>query len=213
VDQHGPCCHVDVEVVIAGDGQVPHPAGGIGGSVTAEDADFSAAAGAQEIAGGQGVGVCPAAGGLVPEPVMAGGLDDRGPAVDLDRQVIQVVVVLEDDGLDGLGLRLARFRIRGEHFVAGFQLADQDRGPGGEQDLRGRREAVITARVDRVPVGGVGAGVFCGKAQESDSPLRSLAPFHLMRVVRSRSSRSSRWSQASSSVWKNCSPLRSPRSQ
>lgn len=81
MDEDGGGGYVDVKVVVAGDGEIRHPPGGIGGSVTADDADLGAAGGAQEIAGAERVGECPAAGGLVPEPVVGGGLDDRGPAV------------------------------------------------------------------------------------------------------------------------------------
>ena len=124
------------------------------------------AGGAQQVAGGKGVGVGPGAGGLVPEPVTGRGLDDRGPAVNFDSQVIQGDVMLEDDGPDGLGLRLPGLDVGGEDLVAGLELADRDGRTGGEQDFRGRREAVITARVDVVPVragvGEVAAGVLCG---------------------------------------------------
>jgi hypothetical protein len=77
--------------------------------------------------------------------------------------------VLDDDGLHGLGMRLPGLHICGQDLVAGFQLADRDGGAGGQQDLRAGAEAVITARVDVIPVspgvGEVAAGVFCGKDQ------------------------------------------------
>jgi hypothetical protein len=95
------------------------------------------------------------------------GLDDRHPAVDADGQVIQVGIVLEDDGLDGLCLGLAGLDVGGLDLVAGFELADGDGGTGGEQDPGGRGEAVITARVDGIAcvrIGAVvGGGFFCGK--------------------------------------------------
>ncbi|MFY9888588.1 MAG: hypothetical protein WAK71_09790 [Streptosporangiaceae bacterium] len=76
--------------------------------------------------------------------------------------------MLDDDGLHSLGLRLACLGVGRQDLVAGFELADGDSGAGGEQDLRGRGEAVITASVDGIAVGGIavggiGAGVFCGK--------------------------------------------------
>jgi hypothetical protein len=75
--------------------------------------------------------------------------------------------VLDDDRLHRLGLRLARLGVGRQDLVAGLELADRDRGAGGEQDLGSRAEAVIAAGVDVVPVssgvGEVAAGVFCGK--------------------------------------------------
>jgi hypothetical protein len=45
-------------------------------------------------------GACldPAAGGGVPERVVAGGADDRGPGPDADLQVVQVGVLVDQDG-------------------------------------------------------------------------------------------------------------------
>src|SRR6266550_6474566 len=70
----------DVEVVVAGDGEVPHPAGPVPGGVAAEGGGGAACGGAQAGAVLQGGGLDPAVGGGVPERVVAGGVDDRGAA-------------------------------------------------------------------------------------------------------------------------------------
>src|SRR5712691_1710505 len=63
----------DVEVVVAGDGEVPHPAGPVPGGVAAKHSGGAADGGAQAGAVFQGGGLDPAAGGGVPERVVAGG--------------------------------------------------------------------------------------------------------------------------------------------
>ena len=83
----------DVEVVVAGDGEVPHPAGPVAGRVAAGDGGGAACGGAQAGAVAEGAGLDPAVGGGVPERVVAGGVDDRGPAVGADGQVVPVGVV------------------------------------------------------------------------------------------------------------------------
>lgn len=156
-------CYLHVEVVAVLDGEVPHPAGGVRGRVSSEDPNESAVGRAQLVPRGERVGVCPAAGGLVPEPVVGGGLDDRDLAArGLDYQVVQVRVVVEEDGGDRLGLGFAGLGVGGEDLVAGRELADGDCCAGGEQDLRADGEAVAVG-CDGISVR-VGCAVFCGKA-------------------------------------------------
>lgn len=52
-----------------------------------------------------------------------GGVDHRGAIPGLDAQVVQVGVVVDEDGGDGLGLGLACLDIGGEDLVAGLELA------------------------------------------------------------------------------------------
>src|SRR5581483_4548169 len=80
----------DVEVVVAGDGEVPHPSGGMAGCPAADDGDMVTGRGAEVVAGVQAGGTGPAAGGGVPERVVAGGADDGGPGSGPDLQVVQV---------------------------------------------------------------------------------------------------------------------------
>src|ERR1039457_1422608 len=64
---------VDVEVVVGGDSEVPHPAGTLAGSVAARDNSGCAAGGAEVVAGVEVSGFHPLAGGGVPEQVAGGG--------------------------------------------------------------------------------------------------------------------------------------------
>jgi hypothetical protein len=74
---------------------------------------------------------------------LPGGVDDLRPADRLDGEVVQVGVVVDQDG-DGLGLGLACLDIGGQDVVAWLELADRDGGTGGEQD-RGGGEALPAA--------------------------------------------------------------------
>jgi hypothetical protein len=76
--------------------------------------------------------------------VVAGGVDDGGAAGGLDGQVIEVGVVVDQDGGDRLGLGLAGLGAGGQDLVAGLELADRDGGTGCEQDLRGAGERLAT---------------------------------------------------------------------
>ena len=99
--------------------------------------------------------------------MMLRGLNDRRMSMDFDGQVVQVVVVLEDDCLDGLRSGLAGFHVGRQDLVAELDLADRYSGAGGKQHLRGRGEAVITTRVDGIA--GVFAevgGVVCGECAD-----------------------------------------------
>ena len=122
---------VDVEVVVGGDSEVPHPAGTLAGSVAARDNSGCAAGGAEVVAGVEVSGFHPLAGGGVPEQVAGGGVDDRGAVACLDRQVIEARVVVDEDGGDCLGLGLACLDVGGQDFVAGLEGGDGDRGAGG----------------------------------------------------------------------------------
>jgi hypothetical protein len=85
---------VDVEVVVAGDSEVPHPPGDLLRRVAVEGGGGGgggAACGrAQAGAVSECCGLDPAVGGLIPEQVVAGGIDDRGAAVSADLEVIEV---------------------------------------------------------------------------------------------------------------------------
>src|SRR5260370_27968046 len=83
----------DVEVVVAGDGEVPHPARAVRGRVAAQDGGGAACRGTEVGALLEGACLDPAAsspaGAWYPEGVVAGGVDDRGPGVGADGQVVQ----------------------------------------------------------------------------------------------------------------------------
>lgn len=85
---------LDVEVVVAGDGEVPHPADRVLRLVAAYDVGWAAAAGAQAGAVLEGARLDSAVGGGVPEQVTAGGLDDGCAAGGAHAQVVAVVVVV-----------------------------------------------------------------------------------------------------------------------
>jgi hypothetical protein len=86
----------------------------------------------------------------VVEQVVAGGVDDLGAALDLDGQVVEIGVVVDFDGGDGLWLVLAGLGVGGEDLVArleggdrgGLAAGEQDPGIGGE-GLAGVRERLV----------------------------------------------------------------------
>ena len=84
----GAGAYVEVVVSVAGDGEIPHPAvaaRGLGASLS--DGDLPARS-LQRLAFAEMTRLDPLAGGRVPEQVVARGVDDLGPAVGLDLQVI-----------------------------------------------------------------------------------------------------------------------------
>ena len=84
--------------------------------------------------------------------MVAGGVDDLGAGSGLDGEVVEVGVVVDQDGGDGLGLVLAGLGVGGQDLVSRLELADRDRLARGEQDQR--------AGGERVPaLGGVGGAV------------------------------------------------------
>lgn len=76
-------------------------------------------------------------GGRDPERVAAGGVDDRGPGLGPDREVVRVGVVVHQDRGDRLRLGLARPGVRGDYLVAGLELANRDSSARSEQNLGG----------------------------------------------------------------------------
>jgi hypothetical protein len=138
-------CYLHVEVVVVLDGEVPHPARRQLGCVAAGDADDGASGCAEAVAVAEGYGPGPLPGGLVEEQVRAGGVDDARAVRSLYLQVIQVGVMVEQDGGNRLGLGLAGPGAGGQDLVAGFELADGDGGAGGEQDLGAGGEALPAA--------------------------------------------------------------------
>src|SRR5690348_12232943 len=62
----------------------------------------------------------------VPEQVAGGGVDDLGASLCLDGEVVEVGVVVDQDGGDGLRAGLCGLRVSGEDLVAGLELADRD---------------------------------------------------------------------------------------
>lgn len=86
-------------------------------------------------------------------------------------RVVEVGLLVDHYGGDGLGLGPPGSRISGRHFHAGFELADGDGGAGGEQHLGARDAGFLAgrARFGRVLDRAAGA-FFCGKV-----PIRSPA--------------------------------------
>jgi hypothetical protein len=126
----------DVEVVVGGDGEVPHPACPVHRSVAAEDGCRDTSRHPQGVAEPEFSGFDPAPGGRVPEQVAGGGVDHRtavmpGP----DGDVVAVGVVVDEDGGDRLGLGFAGAGVGSEDLVAGFEAGDGDGYPAGEQDF------------------------------------------------------------------------------
>lgn len=115
------------------------------------------------VAGTEGGGLGPSACGLVPEEVVAGGVDDRGPPSALDCQVVAVCVVVDHHCGDRFGLGLTGLRIGGQDLVAGCEAGDGHGYPAGQQDLGAggeRRPARGDAGISGI-LPGVGGGVFC----------------------------------------------------
>jgi hypothetical protein len=136
---------VEVVVVAAGNGDAPHPPDGVRRRAPADDRDAGVVTrDAEVVAAPERSGLDPLVLGKVEEQVPAGGVNDRGATAGPDRQVVQVGVVMNQDGGDRLGLGFAGLGIGGKDLNAGFELADGDDGTGGEQDLGGCREAQTT---------------------------------------------------------------------
>lgn len=176
VDEDGCRGDVGVEVVVvaAGDGQVPHPAVAVAGGVSADDGGGGAAARAAElVAAVQLVGLDPAVAGEVEEQVAAGGVDDRGLVLGPDFQVVPVGVMVDQDGGDGLGPCLPGLRIRGQDLVAGSEQADRDRSSASQEDFRAGGEGFAAA--GRGCINQIVA-VFCGKSALRISSLPSSDP-------------------------------------
>ena len=102
VDKNGPFSSLDIEVVVVvpGDGQVPHP------PVVPLRGD-AAVGGCQRAVRGlevltlrQFVRSNPLVQIRIPEQVGGGGADDRGAVAGLDGQVVEVGVVVKQDGGD-----------------------------------------------------------------------------------------------------------------
>ena len=147
VHEHGASSGTDVEVVVvlAGDGEVPHPASRHPRSQATGDRDGATTGGAQLgalLQGGGGSG--PVVGALVPEQVAAGRLDHRGTASGADLQVIQVLVLVDQDRGDRLSLGSAGPGVRAEDLVAGLELADRHQRTREGQHL-GIRGEIPTA--------------------------------------------------------------------
>jgi hypothetical protein len=89
VDKHrsSSCLHIEVVIVVAGDGEVPHPADLVfGGVATVGDSD-GAVSGFEVLALPQLARADPLVQWRVPEQVVAGGVDDLGPGAGLDGEV------------------------------------------------------------------------------------------------------------------------------
>ena len=115
----GASYHVEVVVVVAGDGQVPHPAVMDGRGRSADDYNALAVRGLEMIARFEVICRNPAVVRIrVPEPAAAGGVDDLGAAGDLDGKAVQVGVMVDLDGGDRPGLVLADAYAGGEDLAA-----------------------------------------------------------------------------------------------
>jgi len=125
---------VEVVVVVAGDGEVPHPASGDLGDPAPDDGGCASVRGMQVVAVAQGPGLDPApavpACGWDPEEVAAGGINDCGAVVLLDFQVVEIGVAVDDDSGDGLRLGLAGPSAGRQDLVAHLEASDGDDGAG-----------------------------------------------------------------------------------
>lgn len=95
----------DVEVVVGGDGEVPHVACS-GDDGRAGDGRSRAVAGAKPVASSEVVGVGPGVSGVVPERVVRGGVDHGRLPRRSDSEVEEVGVVVDPHLLHRLGFRL-----------------------------------------------------------------------------------------------------------
>lgn len=161
VDEDGGNGGVDVEVVViaAGDGQVPHPPVMVPRRASADHCHSSSAGGAQVVTVPERGGLDPPVLGEVVEQVPAGGIDDRGLVPVPDSQVVAVGVVMHEHDGNGLGRGLPGLRVGGLDLVPRPELADRDRGAGSQQHSSSAGEGLATARGRT----GVRLGVFCGK--------------------------------------------------
>src|ERR1700678_667044 len=88
-----------IEVVVGLNSEVPHPAVAAGERVSAGNGDSDVGGwGTQLGAIAEGAGAGPSLGGLVPEGVAGGGVDDCGAVGGVDGEVVQVGVVVDPDG-------------------------------------------------------------------------------------------------------------------
>src|SRR6266699_2281202 len=111
---------LDVEVVVIGDGEVPHPAVPVPGSMAPHDHCRGAARRAQTSTVAERGGLGPLPGGRIPEQVGAGGVDDPCAVRGFDGQIVAVGVVVDEDSCNRLGSSLAGLHVGGEDLVAGF---------------------------------------------------------------------------------------------
>lgn len=161
-------------VAASGDGQVPHPPVLVARRASADHGSRSAAARAAElVAVPEGACLDPAVAGEVEEQVPAGGVDHRSAVPGPDFQVVEVGVVVDQDGGDGLGPCLPGLRIRGQDLVAGSEQADRDRSSASQEDFRAGGEGFAAA--GRGCINQIVA-VFCGKSALRISSLPSSDP-------------------------------------
>jgi len=107
------------------DGEVP-AVGGAGGGFGGEDGGVLVAGAVELVAGFEFAGGGPGVGGVVPEGVVAGGVDDGGVAVaGGDGHVEEVGVMVDPDVLNrSAAFFLTRIGVCGLDFVARLQLSD-----------------------------------------------------------------------------------------
>jgi hypothetical protein len=98
------CDHVEVVVVVAGDGEVPHPAVMLGRDRPADDDRGLAVRRLEVHARFELFCRNPAVVRIrIPEQVAGGGADDGGAAAGFDGEVVEVGVVVDEDGGDASG--------------------------------------------------------------------------------------------------------------
>src|SRR5205085_2700426 len=90
---------------------------------------------AEPIAMVKGGGFDPAPGRDIPEQVTGGCVDDRCALARLDLEVVPVGVMMDHDGGDRYGLRLAGLDVSRQDLVARLEVGDGDRSAGGQQHL------------------------------------------------------------------------------
>jgi hypothetical protein len=118
-------------------------------------------------------------------------VDDLGAVGGPDVEVIEVGVVVDEDGGDGLGAGLAGGRASGQDLVAGLEAGDGHRLAGGQEDLGGQGEArpangnhieadtctgLLSQRWTFNPNGTITVGSYCidntGSATTSGNPIQ-----------------------------------------
>lgn len=153
-----------VEVVVARDGEVPHPAVTLPRDPAADHGGRAASGGTQAGAVAEGSGFDPPAAVLAgagdPDRVVAGRMNDGSLVPCLDFQVVQVGVVVDEDRSDRLRPGLPGPGIGGEDLVAGLELADGFAPAVSEQHLRRGGEAQPAGRSGSLRET---TGFFCGK--------------------------------------------------
>lgn len=113
---------LDVEVVIAGDGKIPHPAVVVAGDVPADYHRDATRKGTQAGADFEGRGLDPPAGCGIPEEMAAGGVDGLGTSLRLDLQLVEVGVVVDQYCGCRLSLGLAGPGVSGHYILASPEL-------------------------------------------------------------------------------------------